>query len=254
MTMRKIYIVPNLVTTANLFSGFYSIILSSQKDFRTASIFILIAAVFDALDGRIARLARATSQFGVEYDSLSDLVSFGLAPGLLLYFWALEGVGRFGIIAAFLYACCGALRLARFNLNTGVVSKAYFQGVPSPIAAGTIASFILFQNSTDALITFSASSQTVVAFVLSLSLASLMVSTIPFPSFKEFHWRSRSSFSLLLVGVMAMVLMMLNPEVNLFLIIAGYLVSSLIWNLYRLMIRKPIEVKIKNEFQLSEKS
>jgi CDP-diacylglycerol---serine O-phosphatidyltransferase len=245
MAMRKIYLVPNIVTTANLFSGFYSIILSTQKSFVMASVFILIAAVFDALDGRIARLAKATSQFGVEYDSLSDLVSFGMAPGLMLYFWGLEGLGRFGILAAFLYTACGALRLARFNLNTGVVSKKFFQGVPSPIAAGSIASFVIFQAevgipSSESVITLQIS-----ALAQALILGSLMVSTIPFPSFKEFHWRSRSSFGFLLVAMMMLVLIILSPEVNLFLINLAYLVMSLGWNAYRVIVKRPVSIKIE---------
>src|SRR4051812_21444380 len=127
--MRKIYLVPNLVTTANMFCGFYSVIASIHQDFVTASWAIMAAGVFDMLDGRIARLAKATSQFGVEYDSLSDLISFGIAPAVLLYQWALEPYDRFGMPAAFLFLLCGALRLARFNVNSAAQPKNYFQGL-----------------------------------------------------------------------------------------------------------------------------
>ena len=128
-----IYILPNLMTTANLFCGFFSIIHSIKGDFKYASIAIVVAAIFDMLDGRLARLTRATSKFGAEYDSLCDLVSFGLAPGLLLYLWALSPFGRLGWIACFLMVACGALRLARFNVQAGVVEKNYFQGLPIPM-------------------------------------------------------------------------------------------------------------------------
>jgi len=238
--MRKIYIVPNLVTTANLFSGFFSITEAMRGNITIAAWAILVAAIFDMLDGRIARLAKATSQFGVEYDSLSDLVSFGLAPALLFYQWSLEPFGRLGLLAAFLYACCAALRLARFNVNTSTVSKAYFQGVASPVAAGALATFAIFHNATqwpgdDAFIT-----REWVCLVLALGLGTLMVSSIPFPSFKELNWRSRSSFGFLMIGVMAMILIAVRPEVTLFLVIMLYLSASLVWNLYRLVAGKPI--------------
>src|SRR3954467_9324650 len=121
--MRKIYLIPNFVTTANMFCGFYSMIASIHGDFLGAAWAIMAAGIFDMLDGRIARLAKATSQFGVEYDSLSDLVSFGIAPGILVYQWALRPYDRLGILAAFLYMTCGALRLARFNVNSASLPK-----------------------------------------------------------------------------------------------------------------------------------
>src|SRR4051794_37499885 len=199
--MRKIYIVPNFVTTVNMFCGFYSIVASIHKDFTMAAWAILAASVFDALDGRVARLAKATSQFGVEYDSLSDLISFGAAPAILLYQWALEPFNRLGWLAAFLFMACGALRLARFNVNSASLPKAYFQGLPIPGAAGTVATFVIFNDT----VHIGDSLQNIV-LVLTFGLASLMVSTIQFPSFKEFNWKSRASFGYLLVGVLAMLL------------------------------------------------
>src|SRR5262249_10530718 len=142
--MRKIYIVPNIVTTANMFCGFFSVIASIRADFVTAAWAIVAASVFDMLDGRIARLAKATIQFGVEYDSLSDLISFGMGPGILLFEWALNPFDRLGWLAAFLFLACGALRLARFNVNVAVTPKNYFQGLPIPMAAGMIATFVIF--------------------------------------------------------------------------------------------------------------
>ena len=188
--MKKIYLVPNFVTTANMFSGFCSIVASTHKEFDTACWAIVAAGVFDMLDGRIARLAKATSQFGLEYDSLSDLLSFGVAPAILLYQWALQPYERLGWLAAFLYLTCGALRLARFNVNTDSQPKGYFQGLPIPMAAGMVSTFVLFSHE----IGWEGASQSPVVLVLTFLLAGLMVSTIPFPSFKEFHWRSKATF------------------------------------------------------------
>lgn len=233
--IRKIYLIPNFVTTANMFCGFYSIIAAIQHDFSTSAWAILAAAVFDMLDGRIARLARATSQFGVEYDSLSDLVSFGMAPAVLLYLWALESFGRLGWAAAFLFMACGALRLARFNITSAVQSKAYFQGLPIPTAAGIVSTFVIFCHALGW--TEMRFSMLILAFVL----ATLMVSTIPFPSFKELNWRSRATFGYLLVGVLAMILIAAKPEITLFLLLSGYVVVSLAWNLWILLFRTGVK-------------
>lgn len=231
--MRKIYLVPNIVTTANMFCGFYSIIASTRQDFLPASWAIVAAGVFDMLDGRIARLAKATSQFGVEYDSLSDFISFGIAPGMLLYQWALEPYDRLGWLAAFLFVTCGALRLARFNVNSASLPKNYFQGLPIPMAGGMVATFIIFQNTLD--LTLSRPS----FFILSLTftLASLMVSTIQFPSMKELNWRSRASFGYLLIGVLTMILIAVKPEITLFLLLSSYISVSLGWNLVRFLVK-----------------
>jgi CDP-diacylglycerol--serine O-phosphatidyltransferase len=228
--MKKIYIVPNFVTTANMGCGFYSVIASMHGDFVTAAWAILLAAIFDALDGRVARLARATSQFGVEYDSLSDLISFGLAPGILLYTWALEPYGRLGWLASFLYVACGALRLARFNVNSGFLPKNFFQGLPIPMAAGVVATLIIFRHNMGW-----TEPSTAVAVGSALGMGSLMVSTIRFPSFKELNWRSKASFGYLLIGVLTMILMAVKPEVTLFLILASYIGISLVWNAFRLV-------------------
>lgn len=231
--MRKIYLVPNIVTTANMFCGFYSVLLSFRGEFVNAAWAILLAGVFDALDGRVARLAKATSQFGVEYDSLSDLVSFGFAPAILIYLWGMVDFGRLGWIAAFLYLACTALRLARFNCNTGVIPKAYFQGLPSPMAAGMMATLVIFQDTVawpqevgDAWLNRSR-----FALFLAFSLATLMVSSVRFPSFKELNWRSRATFGYLMIGVIVMTLLAVMPEVSLFLVLSAYVVFSLIWNL-----------------------
>lgn len=226
--MRKIYIVPNLVTTANMFCGFFSVISGIQGDYVGAAWAIMAASVFDMLDGRIARMAKATSQFGVEYDSMSDLVSFGVAPGILLYLWALAPFGRLGWLASFLYVACGALRLARFNVMTTVVPKAYFMGLPSPMAAGTVATFVIFSH----VVPLEEYRNTIV-LVLTFGMASLMVCTLRFPSFKEFNWRSRASFGYLMIAVLSMILIAIRPEVTLFLLLAAYIVLSLFWNIVR---------------------
>jgi CDP-diacylglycerol---serine O-phosphatidyltransferase len=230
--MRKIYIVPNFVTTANMFCGFYSVIASMQGDFQTAAWAIMAAAVFDALDGRVARLAKATSQFGVEYDSLSDLISFGMAPAILLYQWALQPFGRLGWLAAFLFMACGALRLARFNVSANLLPKAYFQGLPIPMGAGVVATFIIFHQTVGWPSMSADIPRDILALGLTFGLASLMVSTIRFPSFKEFNWRSRASFGYLMVGVLAMILIAVKPEVTLFLLLSTYVGLSLLWNLF----------------------
>jgi len=250
--MRKIYIIPNLVTTANLYCGFTSITAAIHGDFQTAAWFIIAAAIFDALDGRVARMAKATSKFGVEYDSLSDLVSFGMAPGLLLYTWALEPFGRLGSLASFLYVCCAALRLARFNVNTETVSKAFFQGVASPIAAGAVATFVIFNGATGFPSDTSWFGREAIALIEALALGSLMVSSIPFPSFKELNWRSRSSFGYLMIAVMTLVLIAVKPEITLFAVIALYLTGSLVWNAYRAVVGRPMVLKPAKEGSLKE--
>jgi len=154
--MKKIYILPNLITTANLVCGFLSMIRSIQGDFVHATWLIVVAAIFDSLDGRVARMAKATSAFGVQYDSLSDLTSFGIAPAIMLYTYALQGLDRFGISVAAFYAICAALRLARFNVSAeekdptklSKIRKGYFQGMPSPASAGIIVSSVMIQLET----------------------------------------------------------------------------------------------------------
>jgi len=236
--MKKIYLVPNIVTTANMFCGFYSIVASHHGEHLTAAWAIIVAGIFDMLDGRIARLARATSSFGVEYDSLSDLISFGVAPAFLIYTWALEPYGRLGWLAAFLFVACGALRLARFNVMGSEAPKSDFQGLPIPGAAGGIASFIILQNETSW--PGVAGEPVTQSWVLGMALAlsSLMVSTVRFSSFKEFNWRSRARPGYFLIGVLALVLLAVKPEITLFGIFFLYVFGNLIWN--SVMILLPI--------------
>lgn len=223
--MRKVYLVPNLITTGNLFCGFLSITSSCRGDFSTAAWALFLAAIFDALDGRIARMARATSPFGVQYDSLSDLTSFGIAPGILLHQFALAPLGRSGLVLSFLFTLCSALRLARFNVTASTMPKNYFQGLPTPMAANMVAFFVIFMlfRGLDPI------SKTGWMLFLSISLSMMMVSSIAFPSFKEFHWRSRGSFGILFVGLLAIAVILVRPEVTLFLVGALYIVLSVLW-------------------------
>lgn len=248
--MRKIYIVPNFVTTANMACGFYSVIASFHGEFQMAAWAILAASIFDMLDGRIARLAKATSAFGVQYDSLSDLISFGMAPGVLLYLWALEPFGRLGALAAFLFTACGALRLARFNVNSGSLPKNFFQGLPIPMAAGTVATFIIFHHATGwparGVEGTGLDARQMLTLGLTFGLASLMVSTLKFPSFKELNWRSRASFGALLVGVLAFILIAVRPEVTLFLILSTYVTLGLLYNAVRL-VKEPTSAEKRSQ-------
>lgn len=232
--MRKIYVVPNIVTTANMFCGFYSMTAAMRGDYVNASWAIILAAVFDLLDGRIARLAKATSPFGVQYDSLSDLISFGMAPAMLFYQWVFVAYDRLGLLAAFFFLACAALRLARFNINTDKVEKQYFQGIPSPAAAGLVATFVIFRHATGY-------PQTHLPWVVGITFgaATLMVSTLKFPSFKGFNWRSRASFGVLMVGILTLTLVAIRPDVTLFLGLMTYIGVCVAWNLIQLVKAKP---------------
>ena len=186
---RGIYLLPNLFTTAGLFAGFYAIIAASNGDFVNAAVAVFVAGVMDGLDGRVARLTGTSSEFGVQYDSLADLVSFGMAPALVMYHWSLSSLkfdgdvlGRVGWLAAFLYAACAALRLARFNTQVGTVDKRWFVGLASPAAAGLMMSFVW--AFADGSLGWSGEELRYVALVVSIVAALLMVSRIRFWSFK----------------------------------------------------------------------
>jgi len=180
--MRKgIYILPNLFTTGNLFCGFWAIVSVFQEQFFYAAVAILLASVFDVLDGKVARLSGATSKFGIQYDSLADLISFGVAPSLLAFSWALRPYGRFGWLAAFLFVVCGALRLARFNVMASSGETKYFKGLPIPAAASMIALTILLYLR----LIETGWVKDIVILVMIYILAFLMVSTIRYFSFKE---------------------------------------------------------------------
>lgn len=214
-----IYILPNLMTVANLFCGFISIIFSIKGEFKSAAIAVVIAAVFDQLDGRLARLTHATSKFGAELDSLCDLVSFGLAPAMLMYLWALNPYGRVGMMASFLFLACGALRLARFNVQVGVVEKNYFQGLPIPMAAGILTSSYLAFDELEWTPDFW---RGWLLFAMVVVMAFVMVSNFRYRSFKDLDLKERLAFKYLVAGLVVLVTVALYPEIMLFVLFLTY--------------------------------
>lgn len=223
-----IYVLPNLVTTMNLFSGFYAIMAAIKGDYVLAAYAMVIAAVFDQLDGRLARLTRSTSKFGAEYDSLCDLGSFGMAPAVLLYQWALAPFGRLGWLACFLFVACGALRLARFNVQANVVEKSYFQGLPIPMAAGIVASSVLAFNDLGV-----DPSGNILLLFMTFLLALVMVSTFRYRSFKDLDLKERMPFRYLVFGVGIIALVAYRPEVNLFILFMAYATLGAVFGVFR---------------------
>jgi CDP-diacylglycerol--serine O-phosphatidyltransferase len=222
--LRKgVYIVPNLFTSTGLFAGFYSIICTLNEQYWLASVMILVAQLCDMLDGRIARLTRATSSFGIQYDSLADLVAFGVAPGILVYQWALRTWGRWGWLAASLYVTCGALRLARFNVQIASVEKRHFVGLPIPAAADVIAATVLLYYWLGG---EGETGKHIMMLLVIFAVAGLMVSEIKYYSFKEIRFHHRHPFSVLLLLIAVIYLTVGQPEVMLFLGIAGYALSG----------------------------
>jgi CDP-diacylglycerol---serine O-phosphatidyltransferase len=224
-----IYILPNLITTGNLFFGFFSVIASIKGQFDHAAYAIVAAAFFDLMDGRLARLTRSTSKFGAEYDSLCDLISFGMAPALMMYLWALSPFGRVGWVACFLFVACGALRLARFNVQVGVVEKNYFQGLPIPMAAGIVASSVLAFNDLEM-----EARGHVGLFFMTVLLAFVMVSTFRYRSFKDLDLKERMPFRYLVFAVGILVVVALRPEVMLFVLFMSYALLGAVFGFFRL--------------------
>lgn len=236
-----IYVLPNLVTTGNLFFGFFAIIQAIKGQFLHGAYAIVAASVFDLLDGRLARLTHSTSKFGAEYDSLCDLVSFGVAPGVLLYMWALQPFGRLGAIACFIYVACGALRLARFNVQATVIEKAYFQGLPIPMAAGIVASSILaFQD----LQLEPQGNAGILA--MTFLLAFVMVSTFRYRSFKDLDLKERLPFKYLIFGVALIGVVAYRPEVNLFLLFLTYAILGAVFGVLNFGKNKRIKNSVYN--------
>ncbi|MBK9324095.1 MAG: CDP-diacylglycerol--serine O-phosphatidyltransferase [Bdellovibrionaceae bacterium] len=224
-----IYVLPNLMTTGNLFFGFFAIIQALKAQFIIAAYAIVAAAVFDLLDGRLARLTRSTSKFGAEYDSLCDLVSFGVAPGLMLFQWALHPFGRLGWVACFLFVTCGALRLARFNVQSTRVEKNYFQGLPIPMAAGIVASSILAFHDLEL-----EALGNVALLAMTALLAIVMVSNFRYRSFKDLDLKERLPFRYLILGVGVIVVVALRPEVMLFVLFIGYAILGAVFGVFKL--------------------
>jgi CDP-diacylglycerol--serine O-phosphatidyltransferase len=223
---KGIYILPNLFTSASLFAGFYSIVATLNADFERAAWAIVISGICDGADGRIARLTATTSKFGVEYDSLSDLLSFGLAPGLLVYEWALRPYGKWGWSVAFLYVVCGALRLARYNVQIDNVEAVSFKGLPIPAAAGMIVSTVLIMYKFEK--TGPVEHPAVLGCIFLLSV--LMVSNLKFSSFKEFDLRKRKPFPVLLGIIILLILIVNEPQIVLFTIGVLYVLHGPVWS------------------------
>lgn len=232
-------IIPNAITILGLLCGVYSIILSIEGKFVYGAYALILAALFDGLDGKVARLVRGTSEFGVQLDSLCDVVSFGVAPAIMVYSWVLAPFGRLGLMAMFLFVACGALRLARFNVQAGKISSEYFVGLPIPAAAAFIASGVLF---VDALNLDLDKTFLSVFFMVSIYvLAFLMVSTIPFYSFKKLGYIKRKPFNSLVILVVLIFFVGIYFEVLFFTIIFGYIVIGILLSLFRITKHKKLE-------------
>ena len=225
---RGIYILPNAFTTASLFCGFYAIVQAMNDNFVYAAIAIFFAMVLDSLDGRVARMTNTQSAFGEQYDSLSDMVSFGAAPALIMYEWTLRGLGKWGWLAAFVYCAGAALRLARFNTNIGVVDKRYFQGLPSPAAAALVVGLVWIATDLRETrwITSTRADLAWVAWVFTVYAGLTMVSNVPFYSFKDINLKKSVPFFALLGVVMFFVLVSSDPPLVLFSLFVLYGLSG----------------------------
>ena len=235
---RSIYLLPNAFTTAALFCGFYAIVMAMNKRFDHATIAIFIAMILDSLDGRVARLTHTQSEFGAQYDSLSDMVSFGAAPALVIYEWSLKGMGRLGWIAAFVYCVGAALRLARFNTNIGVVDKRYFQGLPSPAAAAIVAGFVLCLDDLNLV----GADFTWTAWVITLFAGLTMVTNVPFYSFKDVNFRKSVPFIVIFLIALGFVLISTDPPKVLFGLFVCYGLSGYLVFFWRLFKGKPVSI------------
>jgi CDP-diacylglycerol---serine O-phosphatidyltransferase len=226
---RGIYLLPNLLTTTGLLFGFLAIISAINEQFALAAISVFVAMVMDGLDGRVARLTNTQSDFGVQYDSLSDMVCFGVAPALVMHQWALAGlaemgtgIGKLGWLAGFMFAACAALRLARFNTQAGVADKRYFQGLPTPAAAAGLASLVWFGHN----LGLEHDVMRLFALLVTVLTALLMVSNFRYYSFKEFDFRYRVRFVVVVVLVFGVAFLALYPPMVLFLIFLVYALSG----------------------------
>jgi len=247
---RGIYILPNLFTTMNIFCGFYAVIAAVNGATNAAAIAILVAAIFDALDGKIARATHTTSRFGVEYDSLADLISFGLAPGLMIYLWALKPLGRLGWLAAFLFMVCGALRLARFNTQVDSVKSDHFVGLPIPAAAGMLAATVLLHHR----LGIGTSANKILILILIYTLSFLMVSSIKFYSFKKPELFKKMNFNYLVAAVLIMIFIAAQPAIALFSIGLVYIMSGPFGFLrkYKALKKKKAELRKKDEHRTNQ--
>jgi len=219
---RGIYLLPNLFTTGAMFAGFYAITSALDGRFETSAIAMFVAMILDGLDGRVARMTNTESEFGVQYDSLSDMVSFGVAPGIVMYIWALSSLGKLGLFAAFVHTAGGALRLARFNTQVEVADRRYFQGLPSPAAAAILAGALWISLE----LGYDVETIKYVVLVLTVSTGLLMVSNFRYSSFKEIDLKGRVPFVVAIIVMLGIGFVMAQAEIMLFVIALGYAISG----------------------------
>ncbi len=227
---KAIYLLPNLFTTGALFAGFFAIVMAVQDNFVSAAIAVFVAMLLDGLDGRVARMTGTESEFGIQYDSLSDVVSFGIAPALIVYLWSLQGMGdRWGMLGAFVFAAAAAIRLARFNVQVETVDKGYFVGLASPAAAAVLMSMVWFFEAHD--IPFQAQQGWV--WVITITTGLLVVSSFPYFSGKRLSPRLRLSFLSLPIAIIVFVLLLRDLALTLWVIASAYALSAPLWTLSR---------------------
>lgn len=229
---RGIYLLPNLLTTAGLFAGFYAIVAAMQGKFEIAAVAIIIAGIADMLDGRIARWTNTQTAFGVQYDSIADVVSFAIAPALVVYSWALFSLGKVGWLSAFIFVVCGALRLARFNAQADTDDKRYFQGLPTPSAAGLIATMVWMGNEYNIF----APNVAIIVAIITVIISVLMVSNNRYYSFKGYGIKGKVSFISIAVIILLLVVISLNPAETLFILAVLYVLSGpayTLWMVYQ---------------------
>ncbi|QFY43907.1 CDP-diacylglycerol--serine O-phosphatidyltransferase [Candidatus Methylospira mobilis] len=219
---RGIYLLPNLFTTAAMFAGFYAVTAAINHRFELAAIAVFVSMVLDGMDGRVARMTNTQSEFGGEYDSMSDLISFGVAPAVLIYIWSLSELGKLGWVAAFVHCAGGALRLARFNTQIGTADKRYFQGLASPAAAAIIAGFVWLSIDQG----WDGQTLAYVSSVLAITTGLLMVSNIRYYSFKDIDFHGRMPFVKAIMIMLAFAVIFTHPPLTLFAMFAGYAVSG----------------------------
>ena len=243
---KGIYVLPNLFTLAALFGGFYSIVMAMNGRFDLAALGVFAAMVLDSLDGRVARMTNTQSAFGEQMDSLSDMVSFGAAPALIAYEWSLKGLGRWGWIAAFVYCACAALRLARFNVNTGVVDKRWFQGLPSPAAAALVAGFIWLMTEWGKrggeVLYLSWNQITWITFAFTLYAGLSMVTNAPFYSFKDIQMKKSVPFAAIVLIALGIAVINIHPPTVLFGLFVAYGLSGYVVYGWRKAKGQPVSV------------
>ncbi|MDR1857427.1 MAG: CDP-diacylglycerol--serine O-phosphatidyltransferase [Desulfovibrio sp.] len=226
MPHKGVYLLPNMITTVSMFFGFLSMIWATQQRLEAAGVAILIAALMDGLDGKVARLTNTASAFGVQYDSLADLVAFGLAPALLLWEWQLKSFGRLGIACAFVFAACGALRLARFNVTTGATGKRFFIGLPIPAAGCTVVTFLYFSAMLPEVLQQATPHATLALTVIA---GVLMVTSIRYFSFKEYDFLRAHPITTMLAFLFLLTLVVTQPRIWAFPMCAVYIVGGLVY-------------------------